>query len=414
MSESKIDGVDGPMKGIRVLDWTMFQFGPVAASMLGDMGADVIKIEALDGDIGRAVGRMSGRPINLEGGRNSYFETCNRNKRGIALDLKTQEGKDIVYKLVENADVFIQNFREGVPDRLGMDYETLKKINPMLIYGSASGYGPKGPDSARPSLDGCGQARAGLMMSATAPWCSEPTYVAGAVSDQMGGIILCLGILAALSARDRLGIGQKVESSHLGSTMWLQGLSISMNLMSGYTYGHFDRKDPMNPMVNAYECKDGRWLNFMSSQFDRYWKDFITALGLEELIDDPRIGNVQGMVGGSPELTAIIAERFKTRTADEWDAAFAEHKDLIYAKVQSIDELEDDPQVIANNYITDFEHPVIGPIKMCNFPVGFSETPAGVWKEAPELGQDTETILLEELGYDWDSIQKLQEAGTIL
>lgn len=414
MTDEARNGADGPLKGVRVLDWTMFQFGPVGASMLGDMGADVTKIEALDGDVGRAVARMSSRPIGLEGGRNAYFETCNRNKRGIAVDLKTEEGKEIVYKLVERADVFIENFRKGVPERLGMDYETLRKINPMLIYGSASGYGPEGPDAARPSLDGCGQARAGLMMSATPPWFTEPTNVTGAVSDQMGGIILCLGVLAALCARDKRGVGQKVDVSHLSSTMWLQGLAISMNLLSGYHYGHFDRKNPMNPMVNAYECMDGRWIQFMSPQFARYWKDFATALGLEEMIDDPRVGTIHGMTGGSPELTAIIAERFKTKTVDEWVNIFNQSEELIFAKVQTIEELEDDPQVIANHYITDFDHPVLGKVKMCNFPVGFSETPAGIWKEAPELGQDTEDILIDELGYDWDDVQRFQEAGAIL
>ena len=183
MNHNKINGVDGPMKGLRVLDWTMYQFGPVGASMLGDMGADVIKIEALDGDIGRAVARMSSRPIELDGDRNAYFETCNRNKRGIAVNLKTEEGREIVYKLVEQADVFIENYRKGIPERLGMDYETLRKINPRLIYGSGTGYGPEGPDSAKPSLDGCGQARSGLMMSATPATSPEPAYVSGAVSE---------------------------------------------------------------------------------------------------------------------------------------------------------------------------------------------------------------------------------------
>ena len=408
------NGVNGPMKGLKVLDWTMFQFGPVASSMLGDMGADVIKIEALDGDVGRAVARMSSRPIALAGDRNAYFETCNRNKRGLAVNLKTQEGRDIVYKLVSEADVFIENYRKGVPERLGMDYETLREINPRLIYGSGTGYGPHGPDSAKPSLDGCGQARSGLMDAAAGPGATEPSYVGGAVSDQMGGIILCLGVVSALHARDVTGKGQRVDASHLSSTMWLQGLAVSMQLLSGFHYRMTDRSNPMNPMVNAYECADGRWIQFMSGQFQRYWADFVTALGLEELIDDPIISSVQGMTGGSPELTAIIAERFKTKSVDEWISIFNEYEDLIFAKVQKIEELEHDPQVIANDYITDFAHPVIGDVKMCNFPVTFSETPAGVWKEAPELGQDTETILIEELGYDWDDIGRLQEAGTIL
>ena len=414
MNHNKINGVDGPMKGLRVLDWTMYQFGPVAASMMGDMGADVIKIEALDGDIGRAVARMSSRPIGLEGDRNAYFETCNRNKRGIAVNLKTEEGREIVYKLVEQADVFIENYRKGIPERLGMDYETLRKINPRLIYGSGTGYGPEGPDSAKPSLDGCGQARSGLMMSATPLSASEPSYVSGAVSDQMGGIILCLGVVSALYAREQTGMGQRVDVSHLSSTMWLQGLAVSMQLLSGYHYGAMDRKNPMNPLVNAYECEDGRWIQFMSAQFQRYWADFATALGLEELIDDPRAVDIQGMTGESPELTAVIAERFKTKPADEWMEILNRYEDLIFAKVQTIPELEHDPQVVANNYITGFDHPVIGDVKMCNFPVTFSDTPAGVWKEAPELGQDTEAILLEELGRDWDDIQRLQECGAIL
>ncbi len=414
MTTAKTNGVDGPMKGLRVLDWTMYQFGPLAASMLGDMGADVIKIEALDGDIGRAVARMSSRPIALAGDRNAYFETCNRNKRGIAVNLKTEEGREIVHKLVEGADIFIENYRKGIPERLGMDYETLSKINPRLIYGSGTGYGPVGPDSAKPSLDGCGQARSGLMMAAAGPGRSEPSYVAGAVSDQMGGIILCLGVVSALHARDVTGLGQRVDASHLSSTMWLQGLAVSMQLLSGFYYRQTDRSNPMNPLVNAYECKDGRWIQFMSAQFQRYWADFATALGLEDLINDPMVGSIRGMSAGSPALTAIISERFKTKNVDEWMEIFNQYEDLIFAKVQTIEELEHDPQVIANDYITEFAHPVIGDVKMCSFPVTFSETPAGVWKEAPELGQDTESILIDELGYDWGDIGRMQEAGAIL
>ena len=161
MFQNGANGVTGPMKGIRVLDWTMWQFGPMSAAMMGDMGADVIKIEALDGDAGRSLSRASTIAPSLPGGRNAYFEANNRNKRGIAVNLKTQEGKEIIYKLVESADVFVENFRQGVAERLDIGYDTLREINPMLIYGSASGYGPNGPDSGLPSFDGCGQARGG-------------------------------------------------------------------------------------------------------------------------------------------------------------------------------------------------------------------------------------------------------------
>ena len=154
MSVNGVNGASGPLKGIRVLDWTIWQFGPVSTSMMGDMGADVIKIEALDGDGGRGLRRATTLRTDLPAERNAYFETNNRNKRGIALNLKTDEGVDVLYKLVEKTDVFVQNFRQGVAERLGMGYDTLKEINPMLVYGSASGYGPKGPDSHLPSFDG--------------------------------------------------------------------------------------------------------------------------------------------------------------------------------------------------------------------------------------------------------------------
>ena len=404
---------NGPLNGIRVLDWTMYQFGPVAASMMGDMGADVIKIESLDGDIGRAVARMSSRPIGLAGDRNAYFETCNRNKRGLAVDLKTEEGREIAHKLVKDADVLIENFRNGVAERLGMDYETLKKINPKLIYGSASGFGPKGPDAELPSLDGCGQARAGLMMSATPPGVEPPNRVAAAVSDQMGGITLCLGVLGALMARDREGVGQKVEVSHLSSTMWLQGLFVGMSLLGGAYSSVVERTNPRNPMVNLYKTKEGAWLQMMNPQPARYWADFVKAVELDYLLEDPVLGDPNQIGEHGSELVKILDEKFATKTFKEWDAIFR-HLGFIYAKVQSVAELKDDPQVIANDYITDFAHPVLGDVQMCNFPVAFSETPASIRREAPELGQHTEDILIDELGYDWEDIARFQEAGAIL
>ncbi len=403
----------GPLAGVRVLDWTMWQFGPVAASMLGDMGADVIKIEALDGDVGRAVAQIESADAGLPAGRNAYFETCNRSKRGMAINLKTGEGREIVHKLVEGADVFIQNFRKGVAERLDMDYETLKKINPRLIYASASGFGPEGPDAELPSLDGCGQARAGLMMSATPPWARHPVSVRGAPSDQIGGITLCMGILSALWARENKGVGQKVEVSHMSSTMWLQGLAIGMNLLAGQHLPALDREAVRNFMYNIYKCGDGSWLRISNPQPARYWKPFIEALDIEWILEDPTLEGAQDGAAGSPELLRIIEDTFASKTYEEWDSIFRRYG-FIYAKVQTIEELPDDPQVIANDYITGFDHPTIGPIKVCNFPVAFSETPATIRSGAPELGEHTESVLIEELGFDWTDIEKFQNAGAIL
>ena len=415
MSSNGAAEINGPLKGIRVLDWTIWQFGPVSTAMMGDMGADVIKIEALDGDAGRALKRAGSLNMEMAGGRNAYFETCNRNKRGMAINLKTAQGQDIVYKLVEKADVFVQNFRKGVAERLGLGYDTLREINPMLVYGSASGYGPEGPDSHLPSFDGCGQARAGLMNSATPVGASEPTRISQGISDQIGAIMLCNGVLAGLVARNQQGIGQKVSTSHLSANMWLQGLGISMSLMGGGQGPRpVDRERPVNPLASHYECRDGRWIMLMHLQPDRYWKPLTAVMGLEDIVDDPRFNSMETRRENSAEMVRILDERFATKTYEEWDTAFRESGDFIYAKVQSIDELDRDTQVIANEYITGFEHPEIGPIKMCNHPNIYSETPAGIWREAPELGQHTEEVLIDELGYDWDEISLLKDAGAIL
>lgn len=416
MFSNGANGGSGPLKGIRVLDWTVWQFGPVSAAMMGDMGADVIKIESLDGDAGRGLWRASNLYMDIGEGRNAYFETCNRSKRGIAVNLKTQEGRDIIYKLVESSDVFVQNFRQGVAERLGLGYDTLHEINPMLVYGSANGYGPNGPDSHLPSFDGCGQARSGLMISASDPRAEYPNRVAQGVSDQIGGIMLCLGVVSALVARNLQGVGQKVEASHLSANMWLQGLGISMSLLNGgKRFQSYDRETPTNPLSNLYKCKDGRCIQLMHLQPDRYWEPIATVLGIPELIDDPRFADMAARAENAAECVKIMDARFATRTAKEWDMAFRESgTDFIYALVQGIEDLEHDPQVIANDYVTTFDHPVLGPVKMCNHPNIYSETPSSIQREAPELGQHTEEILIDELGYDWDGIQRLREAGAIL
>jgi crotonobetainyl-CoA:carnitine CoA-transferase CaiB-like acyl-CoA transferase len=231
----------------------------------------------------------------------------------------------------------------------------------------------------------------------------------------MGAIMLCQGVLAALVARFVQGVGQKVDASHLSANMWLQGMGMSMSLiMGGNRFGAYDRKSAWNVLANLYKCKDERWIQLMHLQPDRYWESFMTALGLSKIVDDPKYATMDARSENREELVGIMDKQFLTRTSDEWDKHFRATGDFIYAKVQSTDELVDDPQVIANEYITTFDHPVIGPIKMCNHPNIYSETPSGIFKEAPELGQHTEEILVEELGYSWDDITALQDKGVIL
>ena len=251
------------------------------------------------------------------------------------------------------------------------------------------------------------------MMSATPPWAKHPVSVRGAPSDQIGGITLCLGILSALWAREAHGVGQQVEVSHLSSTMWLQGLAVGMNLLTGQHMPTLNRESVTNFMYNIYRCKGGAWLRISNPQPARYWKPFVEALGIERILEDPSIPGAQDGTVQSPELMKLIEDTFASKTFEEWDAIFRRYG-FIYARIQTIDELPDDPQVIANDYITDFDHPDMGAVKVCNFPVAFSETPATIQSAAPELGQHTEDVLIEELGYDWDDIGRFQNAGAIL
>ena len=402
----------GPLDGIKVLDWTMWQFGPVSTMMLGDLGADVIKVESLDGDHGRQFRRVAGASSQLPGGLNAYFESLNRQKRSIALDLKNPKGVEILHRLVAQSDVFVQNFRQGVAERLGMGYEDLIKHNPKLIYGAATGYGPIGPDSDQPAFALTGEARSGSLFWG-GPDDGKP-YNLGGIADQMAGVMLSYGILGALVARERKGVGQKVDVSHLGSLMWLGGNRYGIALISKNVPRRQDRTAVLNPLWNFYRCEDDRWIAFSMNQSDRYWPPFCKAIGHRELIDDPRFNGMERRAENRVELVRLLDGIFESKPRDAWEGMFAGNGDIIWTRVQDVFDLPDDPQVIANNYIVDYDHPVLGPSKWIQTPVGYSSTPVSAVKAAPAHGANTEEILIESLGCSWEDISKLQEEGVIL
>ncbi|MCH8900796.1 MAG: CoA transferase [Chloroflexi bacterium] len=407
--------MSGPLAGIRALNWC--QFTPSSAGyILGDLGADVIKVEhPVQGDAYRGMGQMYGDAMSMAGGRHAGFEAVNRNQRSITLDLKQEKGRAIFYELVERSDIFFTNYTERIAKKLGADYDTLSKKNPLLIYASSSTYGPRGPWAERRGFDQTAQARSGLMFAMGERDFPEPVQTVSGIADQMGATILVQGILAALVARERQGIGQKIETSLLGSMVHLQALGVSVTSFRGKSWARHSRTRARNPLTNHYRCADDKWLLFAEIQADRFWPQFCQALGLQELEDDPRFATAMGgRREHATELVEILDRTLATKSRDEWVRVFEEQQvPFAYSPVQDYYELLDDPQVLDNEYVVNFDHPAAGTIKVMGHPVRFSETPARVVREAPEFGQHTEEILQELGGHSWEEIAALREEGVV-
>ncbi len=395
-----------PLAGVRILDMTIWQQGTHATALLADLGADVIKIEGPDNpDPGRSVaGFLPSSPLN------AYFENHNRGKRAIVLDVKHPAGRELLMRLARDADVFTNNMRKGVLERLGLGYEDFRKVNPRLIYAVASGYGNEGPERTLPSMDIMGQARGGIMGANGEPG-RPPQSVPGATGDQVGSYFLAHGILAALFMRERTGEGQQVDSSLLGGQIDLQAHLIQGYLFSGALPERRTRAE-MQPLWNTYQGSDGRWFVVGLSQTERWWPQLIRALGITDWEQDPRFATHLDRMANAPALVAKFDELYATQPRDHWVALLSRHQ-LMAARAQDYRELECDPQVIANRYIVEIDHPTGGRVKMVNHPVRFSAAPeAGVQGPAPEYGQHTEAVLLE-AGLTWDEITTLRDQGAI-
>ncbi|MFC1928246.1 CaiB/BaiF CoA transferase family protein [Chloroflexota bacterium] len=397
---------------IRVIDWTVLQMGPVAGKLLADLGAEVIKVEQKGvGDLARGVTHIAGQPTGKPG-RNFYFEMNGRNKKSVALDLKKKQGKEVIYRLVEKSDVFIHNFRRGVPEGLGLDYDTLRQYNPLLIYACGSGLGSKGPEIGRPYVDGAALARSGFM-DTLAPLGMPPDIVPGGISDQMAGGLLTCGILAALVARELQGIGQKVDVSLLGSMIWLQTLTISGYLATGQEEPKHHHDCPPSALYTSYLCADNRWLLLVMMRSGPLWHDICTAIGMPELEHHPHFSTEQLRREHSEELAGLLSKVFASKTSVEWVAIFRQYPDFIYEVVSKVSNLVTDPQVLANEYIVDYSHPSRGSNKVIGIPVKLSQTPGELKLPVPELGQHTEEVLIDVCGYSWQDITQLKEMEVI-
>jgi len=399
----------GPLDGIKVIEISTFQQGPVAGMRLGDLGADVIKIEPKEGDPARRHMTTITAEFHVEG-YNYYFEHANRNKRGIVLDMKKEKGMEIFLKLIDSADVFLNNMSIGAPIRLGIGPEVLLARNPRLIYAQASGWGRKGPIANSLSFDYTGIARSGLMMAAGENG-TPPSMILPGLGDELGGLMSAWGVTLALLARERTGKGQLVDTSLMGSVVALLGHLMSGTAMLKQVFPRFVRSAAGNPMYNHYQCKDGKWLAIAHLDPDRWWAKVCGALGIENLVNDPRFNTFAARSANRQELVAIFDGIFAGKTRDEWMKIISEHG-CICTPVQDIKDVVEDPQVLANHYMIDVEHPEHGLTRMMGFPWDMSETPASWKRKAPSLGEHTEEVLLE-AGYNKEDLAKLREEGVI-
>lgn len=402
----------GPLDGIRVVEWAWWHQGPAVAYILGDMGANVIKIEdPAQGDPFRGLTRFMGVDVRLKGEHVPHFELSNRNKRGITLDLRKEQGREILYRLVAKSDVFITNFRPHVRQRLGADFETLSRHNSGLIYAVASSFGSKGPDAELRAFDTIGYARSGLMYNIGEPDMPPQQMVFG-VGDQIGATVLAMGVLAALVSRQRTGRGQLVEASLYGSLIHAQGMAMITYLMTGHEPARPARTRQFNPLIGWYRCQDDQWIIFAHNNPQEDWPRFCKALGLEELVDDPRFNTTKTRGDHCQELIAILDRVIATKPREEWMAIFRQY-DLIFGPVCRLSDVSRDSQALANSYVVGYDHPSLGQLNMVGFPVSFSETPAEIRQPAPEFGQHTEEVLQEVCGFSWDEILRLREEGVI-
>jgi formyl-CoA transferase len=394
----------GPLDGIRVLDFTRVLAGPYCTMFLGDLGAEVVKVEQPGvGDDTRGWGPP------FAGGESAYFLCINRNKKSITIDLKSAEGIALARRLAGRADVLIENFRPGTMERLGLGENQLRTSNPRLIYASLSGFGADGPMRDAPGYDLVVQAWGGLM-SITGMPDGEPTKVGVAIIDLVAGLMLGKSIAAALFAREKLGIGQKIDTSLLEAEVACLINAGSNYLVEGKVPGRWGNAHPTIVPYQSFQTADGFLVVGVASE--GIWRRFCQALGNPELIDDPRFEKNANRVANRVALIAILAKIFLIRDTDGW-LGLLNQAEVPCAPVQTIDRVFNAPQVRQRKMLEEINHPTAGSVRMAGLPVKFSETPASIRLPPPLLGQHTEEVLASWLGMGKEEIEKLKRRGVV-
>lgn len=394
----------GPLKGLRVIELAHIMAGPVCGMMLADMGADVIKVEKPTGDDSR-------RFVPPEiGGEAAAYMMMNRNKRGIALNLKDPEALEVLRRLLAEADVVIENYRKGTMEKLGLSYEELAKVNPRLIYCEISGFGRTGPYADRGGFDLIAQGMAGLMsITGEAPG-RPPVKVAAPISDINAGILAAMGVSAAYANVLQTGLGQKVDTSlfeaAIVQTYWQSAIAFA----TGKKPEPLGSAHPLNAPYQAFQTSDG-WINVGAANQSN-WERFLGVIGAPELNDDARFASNADRIRNLPALVEILNGYLSQETTDTWLDRM-EKAALPAGPVNDILQMHADPQARARDMIVELDHPTAGRIETLGQPVKFSRTPGSVERASPRLGEHTREVL-SELGFDRAKIDALIQSKAVV
>jgi crotonobetainyl-CoA:carnitine CoA-transferase CaiB-like acyl-CoA transferase len=390
-----------PLAGIRVLDFTRYQQGPFATMLLADFGAEVLKVEEpAAGDFGR---RMWREPD----GFSAFWESLNRGKKSITLDLRQPDARDLALRLSESCDVVVENFRPGTMEAWGLGYEAFKARNARIIFAQATGWGTKGPMANLPSFDQIAQAYSGYAQHSGGGVGKRPEVPYPGVADQSGAMNLALGIMTALFVRERTGIGQKVEVSLLGTQIALQAPEILHYLHFGEQHV---REFRASPTVGHFECSDGRWIMIVGID-QKFWPRIARALGLDELIEDPKFARGFPRYQNREELQRHMEVAFQSLTSKEALERLRQ-QDVPASVVHDYRALSEQEQPWANGYLTKQDHPVFGEQRVVGMHIRFSETPGAVGPAAPELGADNGAVF-GSLGLSEAELAALREQGVV-
>ncbi len=372
---------------IRVIDLTRVLAGPFTTMTLGDLGAEVIKVEPFGGDEARGFG-----PFKEE--VSGYFENVNRGKKSIAIDLKHPAGRDILLGLIKKSDVLVENFRPGVMKKLGMDYGTLRPQFPGLIYAACSGFGQTGPYARRGAYDMIIQGMGGIV-SITGEPDRPPVRVGVSIGDIAAALYSCIGILTALYTRTQTGTGQMVDIGMLDCQVALLENAIARFDMTGTVPEPLGARHPSITPFQAVETRDG-WIMIAAGN-NVLWRRFCEVIGREDLVDDERFRDNNLRTEHHAELNTILSEVFKKQITEVW-LEMLDSADIPCGPIQNIQQVVEDPQVLARDMIVRILHPIAGPLRMAGSPLKLSDTPPEITRHAPTLGEHTDQILQSLLG----------------